>query len=462
MNPHRPTLRFIIAACAALATLLATDPRPACAAARAGDERAAWADRARWPARAARAPSDPSQGIVLELPAGRTTHVWRTISSRSAAALALWNTEADAAALFEAVPQAERPKVLTEIGQGGFGFVRQERRADERREDPACAAAMMFVSARQETRAGFALNPDGLTSITVLQRTWFALYDPGKGPARGIAVVMPGIFGTPEAVFDQVVRHFQSRGWVVLRMMAQPSGYTERLDVDIHPGPEAERNAATLLARAFDDRAAECAYAVEAALAWAEEKRPEVRGGHRVILGGSGGAMSLPPVAARLPGTFDAAVLIAGGADFASIAATSNYEDWIDSVHIRWSGQVGTPQQIRSLSDAYLEESLLDAYHTAPALKGTRLLVLQASRDKAVPATQQELLWQRLGEPERRLLSMGHETLFVSLPLRMSGIMDWLDDALSPEPPPQPRENAQSPDRPHAHSEPTPSPKGIE
>mgnify|MGYP001366030943 CR=1 FL=1 len=393
------------------------------------DGSAAWRDRPRWPARVGFEAADATQGIVIELPAGRTTHVWRTISSRAASALGLWDAQRDGESLLKGRIPATAPR-FAEIGNGGFGFVRQERDPEDRAEDPACAAAMMFVSARDTGDS------------CVLQRTWFSLYDPRKGPARGLAVVMPGLFGTPEAVFDQVVRHFQSRNWVVLRMMAQPSGYTEELNVDIADGSAAERDAARLLARTFDDRAAECAYAVEAAIAWAEAKRPEIRQRSRVILGGSGGAMSLPPVAARLHGAFDAAVLIAGGADFATIAATSNYEDWVDSVHIRWSGKVGTPEQIRSLGDAYLHESLLDAYHTAASLEGTKTLVIQATRDKAVPAPQQELLWERLGRPERKSLGMGHETLFVSLPLRMGGIMDWIDAALAPDPAGAPHEEA--------------------
>lgn len=415
-------------ACAPVAHAQDDATRAAAAAAVGTSE--PWRDRSTWPPRLGRGSTDATQGVVIELPTGRDTHVWRSIPSRSAAALGLWDTTGDAARLLEAVPEADRPRVLTEVGQGGFGFVRQEKGPEERAEDPACVGAMMFVTGREEIRAGLDLDPGGVTNVTVLERTWFALYDPKKGPARGIAVLMPGLFGTPEAVFDQVVRHLQSRRWVVVRMMAQPSGYTGRLDVDINPDdptPVARQIAAT-----FDERAAECAYAVEAALAWAAEKRPEVQGLQRVILGGSGGAMSLPPVVARLPDTFDAAVLIAGGADYATIAATSNYEEWVDSVHLRWQGQRGTEEQIRAFGGAYLNESRLDAYHTAVALGAMPVLVYQASRDKAVPALQQELLWERLGRPERRVFTMGHETLFVSLPLRMGGIMDWIDQKLSP------------------------------
>lgn len=440
-TPPVPLLAAMLAL--ALATCV---PAPACVA---SDPRATshadgspWRDRTRWPARFARDAANPAQGVVIEMPEGRATRVWRTISSRAAEALEKWDPARDGSAIGAGLDLSG--VTFREIGPGGFGFVREDWREGDRAEDPTSAAVMMFVSGRELA------NADAKREV-VIERTWFALYDPTTAPARGIAVVMPGIFGTPEAVFDRVVRHLQTRGWVVLRMMAQPTGYTERLDVDVDAAAHDE--AARTLARVFDERAAECAYAVEAALLWAAEKRPEVKQGKRVILGGSGGAMSLPPVVARTPGTFDAAVLIAGGADYAAIAATSNYEEWVDSVHIRWNGSLGTPDQIRAFSDAYLKESILDSYHTAEALHGTPVLFLQASRDKAVPAPQQELLWERLGRPERRLLEMGHESLFISLPFRMGGIMDWLDAAIAndAEPSPPAREDedaAQNVERP--------------
>lgn len=381
-----------------------------------------WRDPAHWPQRFGRTLDEPLQGVVVELPAGRTTHAWRAAGAAGALARGWWDTASDGERLLNGRPATSIS--FAEPIDGVFGFHREPLRPNEPPESLPPAAAMMFVSGQRVDTPWTGLAPE----MVSIERTWFSLYDPTKGPARGIAVVMPGLFGTPDAVFDQVVRHFQSRRWVVLRMMAQPSRYTERLTISIDPDGTAA--AASLLAATFDQRAAECAYAVEAALAWAESNRPEIRNKPRVILGGSGGAMSLPPVAARRPGTFNAAVLIAGGADFATIAATSNYEEWVDSVRLRWGDRKGTPAEVEALSRAYLAHARLDAYHTAEALKGTPMLFVQASRDRAVPAQQQETLWERLGRPERRLLNVGHETLFVSLPLRMSGIMDWIDKTL--------------------------------
>ncbi|MBX3315941.1 MAG: alpha/beta hydrolase [Phycisphaeraceae bacterium] len=382
-----------------------------------------WRDPSQWPARFGRTIEEPIQGVVIELPAGRTTHAWRAASATGALARGWWDTASDGERLLNG--QAATSISFAEPIDGVFGFHRETLKPNEPPESLPPAAAMLFVSGQRVDTPRARLAPETVS----IERTWFSLYDPTKGPARGIAIVMPGLFGTPEAVFDQVVRHFQSRRWVVLRMMAQPSRYTERLTLSIDPVDTAA--AASRLASTFDQRAAECAYAVEAALAWAESSRPEIRNKPRVILGGSGGAMSLPPVVARRPGSFHAAVLIAGGADFATIAATSNYEEWVDSVRLRWGDRKGTPAEVEALSRAYLAHARLDAYHTAEALKGTPMLFVQASRDRAVPAQQQELLWERLGRPERRLLNVGHETLFVSLPLRMSGIMDWIDKALN-------------------------------
>lgn len=416
-----------------------------------GSVATAWQRPEAWPERYARTRGDRVQGMVVELPGRREEARWRSIDARSAVALELWNSFEDGQALLTG-QEGERVGdwggerggvVYAEPGNGGFGFVRWPREEGDPMDDPAPAAAMMFVSGQQQ-REAMALTLEPATGggedegdaagvpttmvldRVVLERTWFSLYDPRSGPARGIAVVMPGLFGTPEAVFDQMVRHLQARGWVVLRMMAQPSRYTEALDVRVDP--EDVEGAAALCAEVFGQRVAECAYAVEAALAWAREKRPEIAGKPAVILGGSGGAMSLPTVVARMPRAFDAAVLIAGGSDFATIAVTSNYVEWVDSVRISFGGARPTEAQLRAFGEAYLSRSPLDSYHTASALEGTPVLMLHASRDRAVPAAQGDQLWERLGRPERRVYTMGHETIFISLPLRYGSIMDWIDE----------------------------------
>lgn len=426
-----------------------------------GSVATAWQRPETWPARYARTREDRFQGMVVELVGRRDEARWGSIDARSAVALELWDSLADGQALLSGLAGRDDERVgeggderggedhakvgvgggvmYAEPGKGGFGFVRWPRQEGEPMDDPAPAAAMMFVSGQKQREAmALAIEPatgEGdaaglpmrmVLDRVVLERTWFSLYDPRSGPARGIAVMMPGLFGTPEAVFDQMVRHLQARGWVVLRMMAQPSRYTEALDVQVDP--EDVEKAAAVCAEVFGQRVAECAYAVEAALAWAREKRPEIAGKPAVILGGSGGAMSLPTVVARMPQTFDAAVLIAGGSDFATIAVTSNYVEWVDSVRISFGGGRPTPAQLEAFGEAYLSRSPLDSYHTASALEGTPVLMLHASRDRAVPAAQGEQLWERLGKPERRVYTMGHETIFISLPLRYGSIMDWLDE----------------------------------
>lgn len=381
----------------------------------AGANGTAWKSAEAWPARFGREPKDVPQGVVIEFTLDGQT-VWRSVDAVTARGLDLWNARQDGARL---VAEGKDAPWFVEAGEGGFGMVRVVRRPTDKPDDPRPAAAMMFVSGQQGS------EQHGPRPQVVLERTWFSLYDPTKGPARGVAVVMPGLFGTPEAVFDQSVRHLQSRGWIVLRMMAQPTRYTEKLRVEVDP--EDPSRAAATLAEVFDQRVAECAYAVEAALGWLVEKRPEARGLPRAILGGSGGAMSLPTVVARMPGAFSAAVMIAGGADFATIAATSNYVDWVDSVRITWPGGMATAAQREALGRAYLERSKLDSFHTASALEGVPTLVLHATRDKAVPAAQGDLLWTRLGKPERWEYVMGHEMIFISLPFRLASILDWLD-----------------------------------
>src|SRR5205085_268147 len=97
------------------------------------------------------------------------------------------------------------------------------------------AAFFKFVSAGKTAER----KPPGLEGLPLpewrLQRTWFALYEPKDGPARGVALLMPGLFNTPEPVIDHVVAQLRGRGWAVLRMMAQPSRFTELLSFDLDP-----------------------------------------------------------------------------------------------------------------------------------------------------------------------------------------------------------------------------------
>ncbi|MFK7883188.1 MAG: alpha/beta hydrolase family protein [Phycisphaerales bacterium] len=266
-----------------------------------------------------------------------------------------------------------------------------------------------------------------------IERTWIAHYDALTDEAKGTIVFIPGMLGTPQPIIEGMIRYWRRAGYSVVRLLSHPSRFTERVEVEIERGDESEVGAS--LATIFDQRIAECAYACDAGLTHMFELRPELAELPVVLIGMSGGAIVLPTVAAYAPGRYDAAVFIAGGADFLSISATSSYAEWIDAVSIDWEPQnpdsegKATPERLGLLSESYLAASRLDPMHTAPEL-GVPALVLHATKDKAVPSMLGDVLWSRLGQPERWVFNVGHELIFVLLPTQADRLQRWIDGAV--------------------------------
>lgn len=339
---------------------------------------------------------------------------------------------ADAAALGEALDVPTGFKFRTE-GPGSYIFVRDPRYEEP---DPPplpkttdADPAVLFKYISGEVRRQWEDTP-GID----LQRTWFALYDPLGRPAdesRGTLVVLPGMFGTPEPMIESAISTWRKRGWSVLRMLSHPSRFTERLEVVVaSTGPE---GAAEALADQLDDRAAECAYATEAAVRYARDQRPELAGKPTVLIGMSGGAIALPTVHAWNPDLYDGAVIIAGGVNFLRINLESNYADFIDAIHVSWMTPTNeiqksapTRDQVDKLCNAYLVDAPLDGWFLADKLVGKPVLMIHGSADRAVPAHLGEELWKRAGEPERWTLPVGHELVFLALPAQARNISKWL------------------------------------
>lgn len=281
---------------------------------------------------------------------------------------------------------------------------------------PAAAFVVLTADARGE----------GAETGYQCQRTWFALYEP-RGEAVGETVVLlPGMFGTPEPVIDTLVGKLRDRGWHVLRMLTHSSRFTERREVTLDPG--APSAMAGEIGAEFSDRAAENALATEAVCAHIAETSPETPIGARIGLGMSGGGMVLPTVMVREHDAYRAAVYIGAGVDLAAIAIDSNYADWIDAVRLRWEGEP-TDEQRAAFTEAYLGAAPLDSYATAPAVADIPSLMIHGEHDMAVPAALGDLLWERLGEPERWSVEATHETLFLAyLPGKLDDLLDWLAD----------------------------------
>jgi len=258
----------------------------------------------------------------------------------------------------------------------------------------------------------------------LIERTWMAYEPTNADTVRGLAVIIPGTFGYPPELYKRWSADLRARGWSVLRLLSQPSRFTEFFPLSVAPGEEAAK--AALLAASADQRTAECAYAVEAAADHVEALDRRLVDTPRVVLGFSGGAILQSAVVARQPGRYASAVYVAGGANAAAVAMDSQFmRQFIRSVSFRFTGEDPDAQR-RLFESAYLRASTLDAFHAATWAAQTRSLVIDATRDEAVPPTYGDLLWRRLGRPERRSYPTGHVGLFLALPEMVGSINDWL------------------------------------
>jgi predicted esterase len=72
----------------------------------------------------------------------------------------------------------------------------------------------------------------------------------------------------------------------------------------------------------------------------------------------------------------------------------------------------------------------MDATHTAPEMAGIPVLMLHATRDRAVPSETGEALWRLLERPERWASGVGHEMIFVMLPTQAGRMQAWIERAV--------------------------------
>jgi len=261
------------------------------------------------------------------------------------------------------------------------------------------------------------------------------LYEPlGRAPLRGMIVHLTGIRGlTTDA---HAIRLWRSRGWRVL-VVTPPANIIRHRDpllgeVVIDTPDDAPESRAIewighRIAAEVDHRLAEWAYVVEGVLAQLDADEP---GGtdRTVIVGMSLGAIALPATVARMPERFEAAVLIAGGANLLQILESSPLA--FGGVRIRHQGGKLTTQQWQRVMRAYLDAVRLDPYAAAGYLSSIPVLQLQASLDGIVPADAGELLYTRLGMPERLVYPVGHIALAWLLPTQAGRIERWIRDAM--------------------------------
>ena len=277
------------------------------------------------------------------------------------------------------------------------------------------------------------------TLRVVIQRTSFVFYEAfldnekNKGvlphdKVRGLALVMPGLFGTPDPVIDVMVRRLRQDRWCVLRLLSQSSRFTEHEEFHIDPSRDldlAGKRIASLLTR----RAADCAYAVQAAFDHVLSTRPELAVKPRIAMGGSAGAITMPTIIAKEPHKYSAIVMVGGGCDFWLLNERSNYRRGVDAFRVKWIGRDPTPDEERTLDTAYLRNAPLDSFHTAKALHAKPVFLFYGTLDRAVQTPLCDLLWERLGRPERQTVNFGHEMLFASLAFHLTDITNWIAKA---------------------------------
>ncbi len=182
------------------------------------------------------------------------------------------------------------------------------------------------------------------------------------------------------------------------------------------------------LALIIDQDLAGSAYATEAVVDYLRTQRPDLPRHPMVAVGFSAGAIATPTVVARVRDSLDAVVMIGGGADAFFLSQHSSFTD--GGVRVRCGKDKVAPEVIDRLDELYIQHSKLDPYFTAPLLRGLPMLVVDARGDTWVPAAGGELLFDRLGRPDRLTIGADHDLLFYFLPWKAGVIADWLEGAV--------------------------------
>ena len=261
---------------------------------------------------------------------------------------------------------------------------------------------------------------------------------------RGVAIVFEGLgiqLTSRKWVERRLIDELSRRGWVVLTGVMAPApddamfigaGVTIGDQVTTVKRADLLTMIADHYVESFDARGAALADATRAALTVLERKVPVLAGTPRVMVGVSMGAIMLPTVAARLDPGPSAAVFVGGGANIAQIAWESKVGQELVELNVLDKTPLSDEEHAAIAAD-YLDRSRLDPAVTAPGLVDRPVLVIDASKDTIVPPDTGELLWERLGKPERWTYAFGHMRLMLQLHWIGDDIADWIDDALADE-----------------------------
>ncbi len=222
-------------------------------------------------------------------------------------------------------------------------------------------------------------------------------------PGRRPAVVVTPMFGGRQPIARLIAPALAERGihaLVVLR--------AERYLLGDAPPERLER----VLRTAVIDRRRTLDY-----LASRPDVDPERLGAIGVSLGGLGTAL-LCASDSRIK----AGVLVLAGGGLESLIPASQERRALEFVQA-WEARGVSRQELATKIKAAVAS---DPLALAQNLDPRRLLFVTARRDHAVPARNQELLWEAAGRPERYSLPTGHATSAVYAPWLAPLCLDWL------------------------------------
>lgn len=266
-------------------------------------------------------------------------------------------------------------------------------------------------------RAGAGL----LSDATLVRGVRWRLYLP-EGAVRGVAVHLGGN--------KYVRRALLRRGWSVLHS-AGTGRYWQRLmtPVDVRRDDCDARGLGGEIARHYDDIIADWPYSLAALEGVLRERQPAMWRGPRVIMGFSVGALGVPATYAYEPEVYDAAVLVAGGANVFRIGQESSRF----GPAIAFAESVSEAERDQ-IDQAFLARTQLDPYATAALLRDGPLRVYHAALDRVVPARCGALLHERLGGPDRMVYPVSHGLLLrVVMRLEAGGLVDWVEEVVGDE-----------------------------
>jgi hypothetical protein len=244
---------------------------------------------------------------------------------------------------------------------------------------------------------------------------------------RLTGVITPEAWSTYRA--DPVIREIEELEAESRRLRNPPVRLA--VEADVEP-------VARMLSWLVDRTLANNALACEAILDTVHTVHPATQDLPVVVVGFSAGSLSTPAVVAKLRDRVSAAVLVGSAANLVEVGARSTFFDGglgLESRPLRPGepkSRVDRPNKppddlVRKLGAKYLEYSRLDPYHTAAAMRGMPVLMVQALWDTWVPSDLGDLLYERLWKPDRLVHTGGHGMLFYFLPGQAGWIIDWVE-----------------------------------